>query len=227
MLQKDKKIDLYVLASFMFGAKTYIVYRFFFNINLENFMQELILFINPFVNAFLVGAISIWLKESKQLKFIRYVNLLGTILLYVNLLFYRNFGDFLTLPLLFQGSNLTDLGSSTFASIRPFDFVLFLDTVLIWYLTKKDRQDLTVSFSKKKKLLVLSMSILFLLGNYILAEIERPQLLQRGFDREYLVKNLGVFNFHLYDIFQQSRSQAQRVFADGNELYDIINYVDE
>lgn len=66
-----------------------------------------------------------------------------------------------------------------------------------------------------------------LLGNYILAEIERPQLLQRGFDREYLVKNIGLFNFHIYDIFQQSHSQAQRVFADGNQLYDIVTYVKE
>ncbi|WP_440895848.1 LTA synthase family protein [Amphibacillus sp. Q70] len=227
MFQKISKLNLYILASLLFGAKTYIVYRFFFNINLENYMQELILFINPFVTAFLVYAVSIWLKGTKQLKYIRYVTLLGTLILYFNLLFYRNFGDFLTLPILFQGSNATDLGTSILASLKISDIFIFIDLVVIWYLTKKDRQQLTVSFPKKKKLLVFSMSILFLLGNYILAEIERPQLLQRGFDREYLVKNIGVFNFHIYDIYQQSRSQAQRVFADGNELYDIINYVDE
>lgn len=227
MFQKISKINLYILASLLFGAKTYIVYRFFFNMNLENYMQELILFINPFVTAFLIYAVSIWLKGNKQLKYIRYVTLLGTLILYFNLLFYRNFGDFLTLPVLFQGSNATDLGTSILASMKISDIFLLLDLVIIWYLTKKDRQQLTVDFSNKKRLLVLSMSVLFLLGNYILAEIERPQLLQRGFDREYLVKNIGVFNFHIYDIFQQSRSQAQRVFADGNELYDIVNYVDE
>src|SRR5699024_5480336 len=77
------------------------------------------------------------------------------------------------------------------------------------------------------KRFVLGLSVLFILGNFILAEIERPQLLQRGFDREYLVKNIGLFNFHIYDIFQQSQLKAQRVFADGNKMYEIINYIDE
>src|SRR5699024_6921067 len=164
--------------------------------NLENTMQELILFINPFVSAFLVFGITVWLKESKQLKYIRYVSLLGTLILYFNLLFYRNFGDFLTLPLLFQGSNAGDLGSSTFASLRVQDIFIFNDLVIIWRLTKKDRTDLAINLVSKQKKFVLSLSILLLLGNYILAEIERPQLLQRRFDREYLVKNIGLFNFH-------------------------------
>lgn len=227
MFEKIKKIEMYILVSLLFGAKTYILYRFFFNINIGNFMQELILLINPFITAFLAFGLSVWLKEKNQLKYIRYVALIGTVILYVNLLFYRNFGDFLTIPLLFQGSNVTDLGSSTFASLRVYDIILFLDLIIVWSLTKKEQLHLTVSFPKKKKVLVLSLSLSLLLGNYILSEIERPQLLQRGFDREYLVKNIGIFNFHIYDIFQQSRSQAQRVFADGNELYEITNYINE
>lgn len=227
MFNKSNKLDFYVLASILFGAKTYMLYRFFFNLNIENVMQEIILFINPFVSIFLVFGLSVWLKESKQLKYIRYVSLAGTLILYFNLLFYRNFGDFLTLPILFQGSNAGDLGGSIFASLRIQDMLLFIDLVLIWRLTKKDRIDSAVAFITKKKKIVLGVSILLILGNYILAEIERPQLLQRGFDREYLVKNIGLFNFHLYDIVQQSRSQAQRVFADGNELSEIVNYVRE
>lgn len=227
MLKERNKLDLYVLASILFGVKTYLVYRFFFNLNIENTMQEVILFINPFVSAFLVFGLSVWLNESKQLKYIRYVTLAGTLILYFNLLFYRNFGDFLTLPVLFQGSNAGDIGGSTFASLRFQDVLIFIDLVLIWRMTKKERSDLTVSFVAKKKKLIFSVSILLLLANYILAEIERPQLLQRGFDREYLVKNIGLFNFHIYDVVQQSHSQAQRVFADGNELSEIVNYVRE
>ncbi|SEN54673.1 Phosphoglycerol transferase MdoB [Amphibacillus marinus] len=227
MFQRNENIKLYIVASLLFGAKTYMIYRFFFNINLENVVQELILFINPFVTAFLIFAVSVWMKEKNQLRFIRYAALLATLILYFNILFYRSFGDFLTIPLLFQGSNVADLGSSVIALIEPFDIFIFIDLALIWYLTVQKKWTLTTTFPRKKKLLVLSMALAFLLGNYILAEIERPQLLQRGFDREYLVKNIGLFNFHIYDIVQQSRSQAQRVFADGNELSSIITYVDE
>lgn len=218
---------LYVLSSVLFGLKTYIIYRFLFNINLENFLQEFILFINPFISAFFIFSLSVWMKESRQRKFIRYVALVGTLILYFNLIFYRNFGDFLTIPILFQGSNAADLGSSIMALLKPFDILLFLDAILIWYLCKQSSLPTTVSYSLKAKRKVLGLSILLLLFNYGLAELERPQLLQRGFDREYLVKNIGLFNFHLYDLYQQTQSQAQRVFADGNELYAILDYMKE
>lgn len=227
MFHKINKIPLYVIASLLFGIKTYIVYRFLFNIELDNAMQEIILFINPFVSAFLVFAISVWLKQERQMKFIRYASLLGTLILYFNLVFYRNFSDFLTIPVLFQGSNAADLGSSILALIHIWDLLLFLDVLIIWYLSKKYTSTFTVSYKKRKKALAFSLSIAFLLGNYILAEIERPQLLQRTFDREYLVKNIGIFNYHIYDVVQQSKSKAQRVFADGNELTEIKQYMQE
>ncbi|GAA5415501.1 lipoteichoic acid synthase 2 [Paraliobacillus ryukyuensis] len=225
MFYQNRKIPLYVIASLLFGLKTYIVYRFIFNIELDNAMQEIILFINPFVSAFLVFALSIWFKEKRQLKFTRYAMLIGSLILYFNLVFYRNFTDFLTIPVLFQGSNAADLGSSVMALIHIPDILLFLDVAIVWYLSKKYGTALSVSYHKRNKVLAFSLSIAFLMGNYILAEIERPQLLQRTFDREYLVKNIGIFNYHIYDIVQQSKSKAQRVFADGNELAEIEDYI--
>ena len=61
--------------------------------------------------------------------------------------------------------------------------------------------------------------------NLGLSEIERPQLLTRSFDREVLVKNIGSYNYHLYDLYIQSKSHAQRALADGSELVEVNNYV--
>lgn len=227
MLQKKYNVPLYVIASLLFGAKTYIVYRFIFNIQLDNVMQEIILLINPFVSAFLIFSVSVWFKEKNQMKFIKYTALIGSLVLFFNLVFYRNFSDFITIPMLFQGSNAADLGTSALALMHLPDVLLFLDVAIIWYLSKKYSGTLTAVYIKRKKILALSLSVTFLLGNYVLAEIERPQLLQRTFDREYLVKNIGIFNYHIYDIVQQSKSQAQRVFADGNELPEIEAYIEE
>src|SRR5690625_7405866 len=72
------------------------------------------------------------------------------------------------------------------------------------------------------------MFVIFLIllsGNFLLAEIERPQLLSRGFDREYLVKNLGLFYFHIYDFAVQSKMRTQRVLADENSLMTIKKYI--
>ncbi|KAB8128441.1 LTA synthase family protein [Gracilibacillus oryzae] len=225
MFNKKLQMPLFIIAAILFGLKTYIVYRFVFNISLENPMQELILLINAFVVSFFLFSLSVWFKERRQKKFIKYLILIGSLIIYFNIVFYRNFSDFITIPLLFQGSNAADLGSSVLTLLEPWDFLLFADVVVVWYLAIKKGDQLLAIFKHRYKTVVLTASIALLVGNYVLAEIERPQLLQRTFDREYLVKNLGLFSYHVYDAVMHSKSKAQRVFADGNELTEIEEYM--
>ncbi|OZU89971.1 hypothetical protein CIL03_02215 [Virgibacillus indicus] len=222
------KVPLYVIATFLFGIKTYIVYRFMFNIDLENSMQEIILIINPFVSAFLIFALSVWFKkQSRQMKFLRYTALIGTLIVFANLVFYRSFTDFITIPQLFQASNAADLGTSILTLIKPYDLLLFADVGIIWYLSRKSQDILAVDYPRSGKVFALAMSLVLLAGNFFLAEMERPQLFTRAFDREYLVKNIGLFNYHAYDIVINTKAKTQKVFADGNELPEIENYIDE
>ncbi|WP_099158502.1 LTA synthase family protein [Virgibacillus ndiopensis] len=224
---KQTKIPLYIIATLLFGVKTYIIYRFMFSIELDNSMQELILLINPFVSAFLVFALSVWFKKkSRQMKFLRYTALIGTIILYFNLVFYRSFTDFITIPQLFQASNMGDLGSSILTLLKVYDILFFADVAIIWYLSKKKQDAMTVSYPRSGKVFALAMSFVLIAGNFFLAEMERPQLFTRAFDREYLVKNIGLFNYHIYDIAVHSKVKTQRVFADGTELPEIKKYID-
>src|SRR5690625_756838 len=187
---KKTRMPLYLVASLLFGLKTYIVYRFIFTIDLDNFMQEFILFINPFISAFLLFALSIWFdNKTRQMKFIRYLILIGTVIIYANLVFYRSFTDFITIPQLFQTSNAVDLGASILSLIKVYDLLLFADVVLIWYLSKKKENDMTVHFPRSGKVFALALSLVLLAGNFLLAEMERPQLFTRAFDREYLVRS--------------------------------------
>src|SRR5699024_9161639 len=217
---------LYIAASLLFGLKTYIVYRFFFNMELENAVQEFILLVNPFVSSFLIFSISVWFtKSERQMKFIRYAILAGSLIIYFNLVFYRSFTDFLTIPQFFQGSNAADLGSSVLTLIKFYDVLLFADAGLIWYLSRKKQPEMTAVYPKSGKVFALAMSLVLLAGNFFLAEMDRPQLFTRAFDREYLVKNIGLFNYHIYDVFIHSKVKTQRVLADGNELPAIKEYV--
>jgi len=222
------KMPLYIICALVFGLKTYIVYRFIFNLDLENAVQELILFINPFVSAFIIFSVSVWFnKTSRQMKYLRYSYFMVTFILFANMLFYRQFTDFITVPQLFMGSNITDLGSSILTLIKPYDVILFIDVLIIWMISKRKKEIFAVQYLKRGKVLALSISCLLLAGNFFLAEMERPQLFTRGFDREYLVKNIGIFNFHIYDLIVQSKTESQRVFADGNELPEIKKFVEE
>src|SRR5690625_3103180 len=228
MRLSDRKVPLYIVASILFGLKTYIVYRFVFDIELSNLMQELILFINAFVTAFLFFALSVCLsKNSRQLKFMRYFMLIGSLIIYFNLIFYRSFTDFLTIPQLFQTSNVADLGSSILSLIKVYDVFIFADVAIIWQLSKKSTRFTAVQYPRSGKVFALAISLVLLAGNFLLAEMERPQLFTRAFDREYLVKNIGLFSYHIYDIFGHSKVKTQKVFADGNELPEIEKHIED
>ena len=60
--------------------------------------------------------------------------------------------------------------------------------------------------------------------NLTLAETDRPQLLTRGFDRNYIVKYLGMYNYTIYDAVQSTKASAQRVIADSDDITEVINY---
>lgn len=228
MLHRRRKVPLFILAALLFGFKTYIVYRFVFDIELDNLLQEIIIFINPFIASIIFFGLSVWFKTEKRQKlFIRYSALIGTLIIYFNVVFYRSFTDFLTIPQLFQTSNISDLSSSILELIKLYDIFIFVDVMIIWYIAKKITNIYVPVYSRRKKIFTLVVSLLLLSVNFLLAEMERPQLLSRAFDREYLVKNIGLFYYHVYDVALQSKMRTQKVIADSNDLEEIKKYIHE
>lgn len=219
--------SILVIAIVATWIKTYVVYHTSFDMKIENMMQQAILFISPLSFLLFVYGLSLFFKSPKaRNRYIVITNLILAIVLYANAVFYRFFTDFITLPVLFQTSNFGDLGSSAMESIYITDIFFFTDVVIIIAALKWLKIGNKISIVKpaqRKAYFVLSAAVLFL--NLGLAEIERPQLLTRSFDREMLVKNLGPYNYHLYDIYIQSKSHAQRALADGSELVEVNNYV--
>src|SRR6476660_7699320 len=104
------------------------------------------------------------------------------------------------------------------------DLFIFSNVFILAYFVFRQKVPV-VGRLKREPILLFSLSILLFLGNLTLAQTERPQLLTRSFDRDMLVKNIGVFNFHLYDVFLQSQSRAQRVLADSSDIVEVQNYV--
>lgn len=181
MKSKGIRLPLYVLATLLFGLKTYIVYRFLFSLDLENSMQEFILFINPFVSAFLLFGLSVWItKPERQMKYVRYMILIGTFIIFANLVFYRSFSDFITVPQLIQGGTMGDLGSSILSLIKVYDILLFLDVIIIWYLSKKHQELVVTKYPRSGKVCALALSLALLVGNFFLAEMEATTAIYKG-----------------------------------------------
>ncbi|WP_071460122.1 LTA synthase family protein [Bacillus massilinigeriensis] len=223
---KLSKVSFVTIAVILLWIKTYIVYKTSFEIKIENVRQEMILFINPLSFLLIVFGFSLFMKEKHQKRYILWMSFGVSAILFANVVFYRFFNDFLTIPVLFQTSNMSDLGSSVNELINFTDLFYFADFIILMLLLK-----LSPSFMKypvysrvgRRAYFLFAAAVAFF--NLGMAEAERPQLLTRTFDREMLVKNIGTYSYHLYDAFLQSKSSAQRALADGSELAEIDNYV--
>ncbi|MDQ0213865.1 phosphoglycerol transferase MdoB-like AlkP superfamily enzyme [Oikeobacillus pervagus] len=222
------KITLITVVVLFLWLKTYIAYKTSFHMDIENPMQQFILFINPLSFLLFIFGIALFFKREKvRNRYLMTMSFLLSFLLYANVVFYRFFNDFITLPLLFQTSNFADLGNSAWEEFKWYDIFYFIDVILLGFMLKFKPSIIsfkTLSKMNRRAYFLIATAMLFL--NLGLSEVERPQLLTRTFDREMLVKNIGTYNYHLYDVLLQSKSSAQRALADGSELVDIENYVD-
>lgn len=221
------KHSVLVIAIIATWLTTYVGYFTSFNMKIDNTMQQFILFINPLTFLLFIYGIALFIKNTKtRNRYIIAVSVITSIIMFSNAVFYRFFTDFITLPLLFQTSNFADLSSSIVENLRWLDVFFFTDVVIILlavrFIKEKPIQEVGRKVGRKA---FFAASATLLMFNLAMAEAQRPQLLTRSFDRELLVKNIGTYNYHLYDLFVQSKSHAQRTFADGSELTEVENYV--
>ncbi|UFU00195.1 LTA synthase family protein [Radiobacillus kanasensis] len=222
MIKKIIHLPIYIIASILFGLKTLLVYAFVFDMSIDNPMQAILFILNPFISAFVFFALSIWLKGKYQKLFICMGALVGSIIIWANTMFYRDFTDFITIPVMFQANNAGDVTNSISTLFHPSDPLLFIDVILIFFLSFKRE---AANYVRKKKSSIFALSAAILVANLLLAQVARPNLYTNVFDREDFVKNIGLFNYHMYDIALQAFTTSQIAFADGTKISEIRDYV--
>ncbi|MCF6408463.1 LTA synthase family protein [Pseudalkalibacillus salsuginis] len=218
------KYQIIIITGVLLWLKSYLVYKISFDLKIENAVQEIILLINPLSSVVFILGIALFFSGKARNIVVLLLNFVASFILFANMVYYRFFNDFITIPVLFQTSNMGDLGSSITSLIYPYDLLLFVD-IIVLAVYMKLRKIESPKLSSKKIGLVFATSLIIFIVNVGIAETERPQLLTRSFDREMLIKNIGAYNYHAYDAIIQSKAKAQRALADGSEIADIENYV--
>ncbi|MGG3797764.1 LTA synthase family protein [Metabacillus fastidiosus] len=222
----NKSLGFFLFAALLLWIKTYAVYNVEFNLGIENTMQKFLLFMNPISSALLFLGFGLFAKGKKSYIWIIIIDFLLSFLLYANIVYYRFFNDFITVPTLTQTKNAGDLGQSIGALVHPYDFLYFIDTLLLIILVSfKFVKPQQVKMKRKTIVAVFTAAVVMFIVNLGLAETDRPQLLTRTFDRNYIVKYLGMYNYTIYDAIQSSKSSAQRALADTNDITEVENYV--
>lgn len=227
--KKDKLLNnflgIYLLAVLMLWIKTYLTQTTQFDLGVEGFLQQFLLLINPLGSALLFLGISFLFRGKRKYTSLVVVYTLMSILLYSNVVYYRFFSDFITLPTVFQSQNFGDLGSSVLSLIKPYDILFFVDVFVMFYLRfSKKIQKETNRFGYKKAMTIIACALVVSFLNLGLAEADRPQLLSRGFDRNYIVKYLGIYNYTIYDSVETIKASSQRALADSSDVTEVINY---
>ncbi|WHY84233.1 LTA synthase family protein [Neobacillus novalis] len=219
----NSHITFFAIAVVLFWIKTYTAYQLEFKLGIDNSLQKFLLLINPLSSALFFFGIALLFKKRTKLVMI-IINFFLSFLLYANIAYYRFFNDFITVPVLMQTkTNAGQLGDSALSLMSPFDILYFTDFLILIALALTVFKKVTVTNRKSFKI-VLLFAITTFLFNLGLAEKDRPQLLSRSFDRNYLVKYLGAYNFTIYDAIQNIKSSSQRALADSSDITDVENY---
>ncbi|MDA7027449.1 LTA synthase family protein [Bacillus sp. CLL-7-23] len=220
-----KKQWFLCFSVFFMWMKTYFIYKLGFHLQMNNGLEELILFINPLSFLIPVFGISLFFREKTQRLFLIGANFILTGILISNSIFYGFYIDFITIPVLFQAKNIGGLGSSFQELFNPLYIVLFLDLGLLLWLSKTFKRT-GVKQSAKAIKIYYTVAFGIALFNLALSEFEQPKLLTYSFDREILVKNIGIYPFHLLDGISQTFLLTQKAVADEDNLATIKNYTD-
>lgn len=216
----------FLLALLLFWLKTYIAYKVEFSLGIDNSLQEFLLFLNPLSTSLLLVGLALSIKRRFHGVVLIVLNLLMSGLLYANIVYYRFFSDFITVPVAMQTTvNGGQLGDSALSLMAPYDVLYFMDTIILILLLAYKIYKPQIRENRKPANVVLLAAIITFCINLGLAEMDRPQLLSRSFDRNYLVKYLGAYNFTVYDIIQNARAESQRAMADSNDIIEVENYV--
>lgn len=238
IFKNRNRLALVILSVLFFWAKTMLAYYTQFDLGVTGPVQTFILWINPIATAVLLLSLALYIKDDKKSAYTMLVTyFLMSALLYANILYYREFSDFMTVSSVTGnvgkgvGSNFSlALITSSLAMAHLTDFIYWIDFIfLIWLVRKNLSVDLPNKkpFYKRYALAVSLSAIALLFGNLMMAETDRPQLLTRTFDRNYIVKYLGVNFYTAYDAAQTIRTNHYRAQADESDLQNVYEFTRE
>jgi lipoteichoic acid synthase len=226
MKQSFSRLWFFHLAVILIWLKTHIVQRYVFELPIKGWYQEIIALISPLSAVLLMVWLALMITRKWKNTAILVISFLTSFILFANAWYYRFFHDFITLPTLFQGKNAGDLGNSAMELLHVTDVLFFADfailLAIIWI-----RKLPPVSMRAPELSTLFVIAIVCFIVNLGMAETVRPELLTRTFDRNILVKSIGTYNYHIYDLILSSKTKTQRAFATSDGLVDVENYVKE
>ncbi|WP_238392600.1 LTA synthase family protein [Paenibacillus antri] len=197
---------------FAIWLKSYLVQRFAFSLPVSGWKQELMMLVHPIASVLAIALVCMVALRGRLRFGIVAAAFATSTLLFADLVFYRFFNDFLTLPVLLLSEHMNDLWESVYELLQPADVLVFADGFALTALACRLRPKL-VPWSRLKVISAFALMGATLSANYSMAESVRPELLSRAFDRQIMVRSIGAYNYHLYDAVVSARTGSRKALA--------------
>ncbi len=222
-----KKLGFFTIVLILFWLKTYFIYLTKFNLGVVGPMQHFLLLLNPLPAGMLLLGIGLFFKGRKSYWIILAIDFLLSIWLFANILYYREFSNFLSFSIIkTSGSTSDNLGKSIVGITLASDFLAFTDVALVLALLLTKVIKIDVQPLKLKVNVLIEILALTLMGlNLTMAQKDRSGLLTRTFDNNYIVKYLGINEYAVYDGFKTAQTTAQMANSSVDDLHSVQHYL--
>lgn len=221
------KMGFFTSVLVLFWLKTYCIYLTKFNLGAVGSMQNFLLLMNPIPAAMLVLGIGLFFKGRKSYWIIIIIDFLLSFWLFANILYYREFSNFLSVSIIkTSGSTSDNLGKSIAGITLASDFWAFGDVALVFLLLvfkvfKYDMRKLSLKVASLIELLALTL----MGSNLMMSQKDRSGLLTRTFDNNYIVKYLGIDEYAVYDGYKTAQNNAEMAKAKASDLRTVQKYL--
>ena len=214
----------------LYWFKTMWAYSVDFNLDIQGPYQIFLAVINPLPISLLFIGLALYIKRTKLFYSLAFgIYLLLFIWLISNSIYYREFTDFVTVNTMLASSKVSaGLGAAALELFRPWDVIYILDfPILAFFFFKKWIRMDNRPFNKRASFAVTSLSAMLFSVNLFLAEIDRPELLTRGFSNYYVVRALGLPAFLGYSANQTYAANKERSKASEADLKPVEEYIQQ
>ena len=214
----------------LYWFKTMWAYSVDFNLDIQGPYQIFLAVINPLPISLLFIGLALYIKRTKLFYSLAFgIYLLLFIWLISNSIYYREFTDFVTVNTMLASSKVSaGLGAAALELFRPWDVIYILDfPILAFFFFKKWIRMDDRPFNKRASFAVTSLSAMLFSANLFLAEIDRPELLTRGFSNYYVVRALGLPAFLGYSANQTYAANKERSKASEADLKPVEEYIQQ
>lgn len=225
----NTRTGFFILTLVLLWIKTYAVYVNKFSLGISDSMQRFLLLLNPLPAGLLLLGIALYFRGKKSYWIMMIVDLIASLWLFANILYYREFSDFLSMGIIkSSGSVSNNLSLSIGEILHLSDLWVFVDVIiltllLVFKVIKIDTRPVKFRYPIGVTLL----SCVLFAANLGLAEKNRPQLLTRTFDNNYIVKYLGINFYAAYNAYQTHKESATRASASSSDMDQVLKFLEK